>query len=261
MKLHIMILIVLCAFAASKHVEKKQERRELFVVTLTVACAAAVVGAVASAVTTNALNSQGQAAAPVNQPVQVHVHLYNQNGEWVQGPPPNGANGPNGGADMSTARRLLAASEKESSGSTQNAQACPAGTLKLPVGQYENGGYRILNEYAKTSEKDCAWWDSKEAMKMDKQYGIKALMPPGCMPFTAKAKSGTAAKQAVIAKGSKTAGVRSEVSVATPVSKWQPMVVVAFGLALVMVACFAACRKNANQGVAYVHLADDVDEL
>jgi len=255
MKLHIMILIVLCAFAASKHVEKKQERRELFVVTLTVACAAAVVGAVASAVTTNALNSQGQAAAPVNQPVQVHVHLYNQNGEWVQGPPPNGANGPNGGADMSTARRLLAAS------ADSGGPPCPANALRLPVGQYENGGYRILNEYAKISNTDCAWWDSQEAMKLDKKYGIKALMPPGCMPFTAKAKSGTAAKQAIQAKGIKTAGVRSEVSVATPVSKWQPMVVVAFGLALVMVACFAACRKNANQGVAYVHLADDVDEL
>lgn len=255
-----MILIVLCAFAASKHVEKKQERRELFVVTLTVACAAAVVGAVASAVTTNALNNQGQTVAPVQQPVQVHVHLYrNENGEWVQGPPPNG--GPNGGADMSTARRLLAASAD--SGGTQNAQACPANTLKLPVGQYENGGYRILDKYAKISETECAWWDSKEAMKMDQKYGIKALMPPGCMPFTAKAtsKSGTAAKQAIQAKGIKTAGVRSEVSVATPVSKWQPMVVVAFGLALVMVACFAACRKNANQGVAYVHLADDVDEL
>jgi len=249
MKLHIMILIVLCAFAASKHVEKKQERRELFVVTLTVACAAAVVGAVASAVTTNALNSQGQNAA---QNIQVHVHLYrNENGEWVQG----GANGPNGGADMSTARRLLAAS------ADSGGPPCPANALRLPVGQYENGGYRILNEYAKISNTDCAWWDSQEAMKLDKKYGIKALMPPGCMPFTAKAKSGTAAKQAIQAKGIKTAGVRSEVSVATPVSKWQPMVVVAFGLALVMVACFAACRKNANQGVAYVHLADDVDEL
>jgi len=251
MKLHIMILIVLCAFAASKHVEKKQERRELFVVTLTVACAAAVVGAVASAVTTNALNSNGQAAAPVNAPVQVHVHLYrNENGEWVQGPPPNGA-------DMSTARRLLAASAD--SGETQN--ACPAGTLKLPVGQFENGGYRILNDYAKISEKECAWWESKEAAKFDDKFGIKALMPPGCFAFTAKKKSGTAANNAILAKGSKKAGVRSEVSVATPVSNWQPMVVIAFGLALVMVACFAAYRKNANQGAAYVHLADDVDEL
>jgi len=267
-------LAIVATIVTSKQLEKEQdgERRELFVVTLTVACVAAIVGGVATAVTAAAVNNNGQQQAPLNNNVQVHVHIYQQaNGQWVQQQP-----------NLGGARRLLANAAKTggtsgtgSSTETQtdptdreySTRTCPAGTLKLPVGEYD-GGYRILDKFANVNPTACKWWEGAQA----KKYGVVGLAPPGCFQYmkSMKEKIKKATQQTQqdtpnaggvqVPQTSGTSGVRAEevgVSQTALFTSWQPILVLSLGAILILVSCTGLFRKKTNEAKVYFRLEEE----
>jgi len=283
-----LFLAIVATIVTSKQLEKQQdgERRELFVVTLTIACVAAVVGAVATGVTNAALNNNGQQQAPLNNNVNVHVHIYQQaNGQWVerpQGPSrrllavdaasvntaTNSGSGGTSGSGSGTETDTLPMTDRQYS-----RQTCPAGTLKLPVGEYGKG-WRIIDKFANVNPSACKWWESAQA----KKARVVGLAPPGCFQYMKSMKdkikeatmetardTGSSTVQQVPATGATSNGVRVQevgVSQTALFSSWMPISVIFFGAVLILVSVAGCFRKKTNEAKVYFRLEEEaLDEF